>query len=158
MNEKAFERLVKEAVKEIPQEFLEKLENVTILVEDFPAHYQIEKLKERNLRGFLLGLYEGVPQIRRGRYGIGGQIPDKITIFRSPILAIARDVEHLKEIIKDTVIHEIAHHFGFSEEQINYHGSKIRGIPRAEKFVSRFHPLGKSRGIIARNKKGQKMM
>ena len=118
MNEKAFERLVKEAVKEIPQEFLEKLENVTILVEDFPTHYQIEKLKERNLRGFLLGLYEGVPQIRRGRYGIGGQIPDKITIFRRPILAIARDVEHLKEIIKDTVIHEIAHHFGFSEEQI----------------------------------------
>lgn len=118
MNEDVFERLVKEAVKEIPHEFLEKLENVSIIVDDYPTAFQISKLQKRGLRGFLLGLYEGVPQTRRGRYGIGGQIPDKITIFRLPILRLAQDAQHLKEIIKDTVIHEIAHHFGFSEEQI----------------------------------------
>lgn len=118
MEDLEFEKLVHKAVKEIPQEFLEKLENVSIIVEDIPSYYQLQKLRKRGIRGFLLGLYEGVPQTRRGRYGIGGALPDKITIFRRPILAISQNRMHLKEIIKDTVIHEIAHHFGFSEEQI----------------------------------------
>ena len=66
----------------------------------------------------LLGLYEGVPQTRRGRYGIGGHLPDKITIFKIPIERIARSKVHLIQIVVNTVRHEIAHHFGMDEHRV----------------------------------------
>lgn len=113
-----FGKLVDEAVASLPKEFLEKLENVAIVVADVPALYQIRKLRLRGVYGFLLGLYEGVPQTKRSYYGVGGHLPDKITIFKKPIMAIAHSENHLKEIIKNTVIHEIAHHFGMDESQV----------------------------------------
>lgn len=118
MDDEEFESLVDGAIDSIPSEFREKLENVSIFVEDFPNIYQREKLQGKGYRGLLLGLYEGVPHTKRGRYGVGGTLPDKITIFRRPILAIARSSEHLKDLVRKTVIHEIAHHFGMSEEAI----------------------------------------
>lgn len=111
-----FEILVDEALETIPEEFKELLSNVTVLVENFPKPHQLARLKMR--RGLLLGLYEGTPLTRRGRYGIGGQIPDKITIFRLPIMYIARSEEHLKKIVQNTVKHEIAHHFGMDEHTV----------------------------------------
>lgn len=118
MDDGEFESLVDEAIDSIPTEFREKLENVSIFVENFPNIYQIKKLQGKGFRGLLLGLYEGIPHTKRGRYGVGGTLPDKITIFSRPILAVARSPEHLKELVRKTVIHEIAHHFGMSERQI----------------------------------------
>ena len=118
MNDEEFAKIVAAAVKNIPEEFQDKLENVSILVEDLPTPNQLNKLRARGERGLLLGLYEGVPQTRRGRYGIGGHLPDKITIFRLPIERIARSKVHLIQIVVNTVKHEIAHHFGMDEQQV----------------------------------------
>lgn len=111
-----FEKIVEEGIKAIPEKFLRKLDNVSIVVEDEPTPVQIKKLRIR--RGLtLLGLYEGVPQAKRTAY-YGAVLPDKITVFQEPIEAVARDKEEIKEIVKNTVWHEIAHHFGMDETRV----------------------------------------
>lgn len=127
MDNETFEKLVDEAIALVPKEFLDKLENVTILVEDYPTHHQVMKIRKKGTRGMLLGLYEGVPQTKRGQYGIGGALPDKITIFRIPILKISRSYEDVKQIVQNTVKHEIAHHFGMDERQIHQAVNKNNG-------------------------------
>jgi predicted Zn-dependent protease with MMP-like domain len=116
MTNEEFEKLVGEAVDTIPQEFLEKLNNVAIVVEDVPTLQQRVKLRLRHGMS-LFGLYEGVSLLRRGA-GYTGALPDKITIFKRPMEYFARDNNDLKEIVKHTVWHEIAHHFGMSERQV----------------------------------------
>ena len=118
MSDEEFERLIQLALDELPSEFSEKLENVEVTFETFPSRAQMSAVGIRS-GGFLLGLYQGVPQTRRGRYGVGGQLPDKITIFKYPILMISRSYNEAVEKIKDTVMHEIAHHFGLSDDEIH---------------------------------------
>ena len=114
MTNEDFEKLVKEGIDSIDDRFLAKLKNVEIVVEDDPTPYQIERLK---LRGALLfGLYEGVPQTKRESYG--QVLPDKITIFKNPIEKVFFRPEDIKKAVKDTVWHEIAHHFGMDEKQV----------------------------------------
>ena len=117
MNDDEFQKLVDEAVTSIPKEFLEKLENVAIVIEDWPNSHQLRNLK-LSKNNLLFGLYEGVPQTRRGRYGIGATLPDKITIFKLPLMMVSGDYQMLKKNVADTVVHEIAHHFGMSEDDI----------------------------------------
>jgi len=110
-----FEKLVNEGIKAIPKKFLEKLDNVDIVIEDEPTPYQLRKLRTRG--GLILfGLYEGVPQTKRWHYG--QVLPDKITIFKKPIEKFAHSEEEIKEIVKNTVWHEIAHHFGMDEKRV----------------------------------------
>lgn len=127
-----FEKLVEEAIETIPEEFLKIMENVSIVVEDWPRRDQLSRIWRKGQHGMLLGLYEGVPQTRRGRYGVGGHLPDKITIFRIPILRISRSEEHLMQIVKSTVIHEIAHHFGMDEHQVRKAEHHRRGNARKD--------------------------
>lgn len=111
-----FELLVSAGIDAIPEKFLKKLDNVAITIDEAPSREQL--LKNHVGRGYtLFGLYEGVPQIKRWNYG-GGILPDKITIFRKPILTEADSEEEVKEIVKTTVWHEIAHHFGMDEEEV----------------------------------------
>lgn len=107
-----FEKLVSEAILALPDKFKKALDNVEIVVEDWPRFGMA--------RGrLLLGLYQGVPKTTWGR-SQGQQIPDKITIFRGPIYYLGRgDPKMIKSIITDTVIHEIAHHFGISDKRID---------------------------------------
>jgi len=116
LNHKEFEKIVEQGIKAIPEKFLQKLKNVAIVIEDEPAPAQKKKL---NLHpGWtLFGLYEGVPQISRGT-NYSAVLPDKITIFQKPIEAMARDRNEIREIVKNTVWHEIAHHFGMSEARV----------------------------------------
>ena len=117
--EEDFQQLVNKALADLPQEFKEKLDNVVIFVEDLPTREQVMQFRLRERYRILLGLYEGIPQTKRGiHYGIGGAVPDKITLFRYPILSLARSKRHLSELVKDTLYHEIGHHFGMSEEDI----------------------------------------
>ncbi|OGM21538.1 hypothetical protein A2714_00265 [Candidatus Woesebacteria bacterium RIFCSPHIGHO2_01_FULL_38_9] len=118
MSDDDFQKLIKESVLTIPEEFRKKLENVTIVYEDWPKSHQLGKLSVGNQRSLILGLYEGVPQTRRGHYGVGGTLPDKITLFKIPILMVAGNSQNVKKVIQDTVIHEVAHHFGISDETI----------------------------------------
>lgn len=116
MERKKFEEIVKEGMTAIPEKFLRKLDNVAIVIEDEPAPAQRRRMNIHS--GWtLLGLYEGVPQSKRG-VNYGEVLPDKITIFQKPIEEGARDEEDLKEIVRNTVWHEIAHHFGMSETQV----------------------------------------
>jgi len=111
-----FEKLVNEGIRAIPKRFLEKLENVDIVIEDEPTPYQLRKLGARkNL--LIFGLYEGVPKTKR--WGYGQVLPDKITIFKNSIEKVARQSESvIKEIVRNTVWHEIAHHFGLDEKKV----------------------------------------
>ena len=116
MNKKDFEELVERGIMAIPKKFLRKLDNVAIVIEDEPTPAQKKKLNIYT-NWTLLGLYEGIPQAGRGE-NYNAVLPDKITIFQKPIERDAQDEEDLKEIVKNTVWHEIAHHFGMSETQV----------------------------------------
>lgn len=101
----------------VPEKFRRLLENVAIIVENEPTLTQKRKLHIHE-NEMLFGLYEGVPKSARGS-NYTGVLPDKITIFMNPILEEAGgDGGRVKEIVRDTVWHEIAHHFGFDEEEI----------------------------------------
>jgi len=116
LNQKEFEKIVKEGIKAIPEKFLQKLKNVAIVIEDEPTLAQKKKLNIHP--GWtLFGLYEGVPQLERGA-GYSAVLPDKITIFQNPIEALADDEKDIKEMVKNTVWHEIAHHFGMNEVRV----------------------------------------
>src|SRR3989338_8235574 len=116
IHKKDFEKSVKEGIRAIPEKFLRKLDNVAIVIEDEPTPAQKKKLNIRSSL-VLLGLYEGVPKAKRGA-NYNAVLPDKITIFKKTIEEEARGEEDLKEIVKNTVWHEIAHHFGMSEVQV----------------------------------------
>lgn len=119
-----FEKIVEEGIKSIPAKFLAKLNNVGIVIENEPTPAQLKKLKIR--KGWtLFGLYEGVPQAKRNAY-YGAVLPDKITIFKKPIEGTARDEENIKEIVRNTVWHEIAHHFGMDEIRVRQAEEKKR--------------------------------
>ena len=115
MTKERFEELVNEGTGAIPKKFLEKLDNVDIVIEDEPTPYQLRKLKSRK-NSIIFGLYEGIPQTKRWHYS--QVLPDKITIFKKPIERIAKSEKEIKEIVKETVWHEIAHHFGMDEERV----------------------------------------
>jgi len=119
-----FEKIVEEGIKAIPERFLRKLDNVAIVVQDEPTPEQKKKL---NLRPnwTLFGLYEGVPQIKRG-VNYGAVLPDRITIFQKPIEAMAADEKGIIEMVKNTVWHEIAHRFGMDEARVRRAETKRR--------------------------------
>lgn len=110
-----FDELVTEAIEEVPEEFRERLDNVEIVVEEEPSP---QILKEMGLgRGMLLGLYQGVPQTKRNTWAMP-VLPDRITIYRRPILAICRTREQVVRQVRKTVVHEIAHHFGIGDARL----------------------------------------
>lgn len=112
-----FEDLVRKAVSEMPFSIKEKMDNVAICVEERPSEELNRKRGGARKNMYLLGLYQGVPKNVWGR-GFGGNLPDKITIFKEPIERFARDKERLKRIVQQTVYHEVAHHFGFNEKEV----------------------------------------
>jgi len=114
MEYEEFEQLVKEGINAIDKKFLQKLKNVEIVIEDNPTPFQLEKLRMRG--ALLFGLYEGIPQTKREGYG--QVLPDKITIFKNQIEQVYFRPEDIKKAVKDTVWHEIAHHFGMDEHQV----------------------------------------
>jgi len=125
LSQEKFEKIVDDALAKVPKKFLDKLNNVAVVIQDFPNPDQLKGLGVKNGRKekrsyLLLGLYQGVPQTKR--WGGGSIFPDKITIFKNPIERLANSEEDIKKIVKDTVKHEIAHHFGFSEEDIRKAG------------------------------------
>jgi predicted Zn-dependent protease with MMP-like domain len=116
MEREKFEALVVRAIDILPPEFQRKLENVDIVVENWPTRRQLRQAKHR-LPTQLLGLYQGVPQTRRGRrYGL--VLPDKISIFQKPIEAQCCFGDEIEAKIEEVVRHEIAHHFGLDEKTL----------------------------------------
>ena len=117
MNQKEFEELVIKAIDELPDDFKSKLENVDIVIEDQPDMELAKKLKLGS-RGRLLGLYQGVPLKARTHY-YGMVLPDKITLYQINIEnTCRREGIDLYGEVKHVLEHEIAHHFGISDQRL----------------------------------------
>jgi predicted Zn-dependent protease with MMP-like domain len=116
MTRSEFERLVEEALREIPRRFRRAMQNVAVVVEDEPSP---ELLAEMGLGpgDTLLGLYQGIPLPERS-WGYGNALPDRISIYQGPIEDEYETDEDIRSCIAETVIHEFGHYFGMSEEQI----------------------------------------
>ena len=115
ISRREFGRLVAQAVAELPQEVHDILDNVNIMVQDWPSPQQLESGDPDDPHS-LLGLYEGIPQLDRGHYNFA--LPDRITLFRRPLAQVCRSHDHLLEEVRATVVHEIAHHLGWSDEDL----------------------------------------
>jgi predicted Zn-dependent protease with MMP-like domain len=109
-----FEELVADALDSIPEELGEHMENVAVVVDDWPTKAQLA-----GRSGTLLGLYEGISLTNRGPLSYGAVMPDRITIFRGPLCQIARDEADLARQIRVTVIHEVGHHFGIDDARLH---------------------------------------
>ncbi len=112
--------LVEEALSTLPKEILAHMDNVAVIVAEWPSGDELRRAKVGSQTS-LYGLYEGIPLTRRGtRYGLVP--PDRITLYRGPLLMACRTVDALREQVRRTVVHEIAHHFGISEARIQHLG------------------------------------
>jgi predicted Zn-dependent protease with MMP-like domain len=117
MTDEQFEALVAQGIDDLREDVQRRLKNIAIVIEDMPTR---EQLWENNVEegGTLFGLYEGVPLTDRGIEE--PLFPDKVTIFKNPILAAYTDPEDIRACVSNTIWHEIAHHFGLDEEAVAY--------------------------------------
>ncbi|WP_108250919.1 metallopeptidase family protein [Planctomonas deserti] len=103
-----FERLVVAELDELPDDMVDGLDNVVFVVEDRPEDGTLD----------LLGLYDGVSLTERGQYGFG-EMPDRIILYREPLLAVSEDEEQLRDEIHVTLVHEIAHFYGIDDDRLH---------------------------------------
>ena len=115
MERSRFERLVRQAVLDLPEAVRTQVDNLDLVVEDWPTEGQLlgSGLGEGDL---LLGLYEGVPLTNRHDYGM--VLPDKITLFQRSIESLCSTEEEIVREVRETVFHEVAHHFGIDDERL----------------------------------------
>lgn len=116
MSDEEFESYVREGIDAIPEEFAKHVDNVAVVVQDMPTPEQAHKLQLRP-HSLLFGLYEGTPKPKRR--DTPWSLPDKITIFKYPALAVSRTREEVRQHVMKTVWHEFGHHFGLSDAQIH---------------------------------------
>jgi predicted Zn-dependent protease with MMP-like domain len=114
-----FDALVEEALATIPERFRDALKNVAIVVEDEPTDEQLDSVDDGSMEegDTLLGLYEGTPLTER-QWDDGNRLPDKVTLFQGPIEDASEDNDDVVVAIGETLIHEIGHYFGLSEDEI----------------------------------------
>ena len=123
LTDEEFEAAVQSAVDSIPEEFLDDLENVAILLADEPDVDDFGGDGYYTEEGDLLGLYDGIALTERGGwYGAGDDYPDTITVFKGPHERLSDDRAEVLEEIRKTVVHEIAHYFGMDEDQVDEMG------------------------------------
>ena len=117
MSDQQFHDMIARAIDELPRRYIDHLDNVAITYENGPTPEQLTKqgVREGDL---LLGLYEGVPLTERGA-GYNLVLPDKITIFKQPILQLSHDEVDFYQRVKHTLWHEIAHHYGLDHDRIH---------------------------------------
>jgi len=116
MERDKFEKLVEEALADLPEKFKERLNNITVIVEEKPSREVYERLGGSPF-SLILGLYHGVPFKHRGPF-YGNVPPDVITIYQNPIEKICSTEEEIKKKVKEVVVHEIAHYFGFDDKEL----------------------------------------
>lgn len=116
MTREQFDALVDEAVRSIPARFRAALRNIVIVVEDEPSQEVLEEM-EIDPPDTLFGLYQGTPLTER-RWDYGNALPDRVTLFQRPIERESEDRDDVVAAIGETLIHELGHYFGLSEEEI----------------------------------------
>lgn len=115
MDRRRFERLVERALRRLPARFRDSLQNVAVVVEDWPRPEHLDDVGAEDKRD-LLGLYLGVPLTERFDYNMA--LPDRILIFQKPIEAACATDDDVVEQVRITVLHEIAHHFGMDDAEL----------------------------------------
>ena len=123
VSDEEFEKMISDAIDSLPEDRIKGLKNIAITYEDQPSSEQHKKLKLRNDQS-LYGLYEGIPLTKRAAVsglfaGTPMVLPDKITIFKLPILYSARSIEEAREQVRHTLWHEIAHYYGLDHDRID---------------------------------------
>jgi predicted Zn-dependent protease with MMP-like domain len=103
-----FEKLVIGELDELPDEMVDGLENLVFVTEDRPADGSLD----------LLGLYEGIALTDRDHYGFG-ELPDRIVLYREPLLAVAETLDELRDEVHVTLVHEIAHYYGIDDDELH---------------------------------------
>jgi predicted Zn-dependent protease with MMP-like domain len=116
MTRESFERLVEEALREIPARFRREMRNVAVVVEDAPHPALLEEM-DVEPGDTLFGLYQGTPLPERS-WSHGNTLPDRISIYQGPIEEACEDEDEIRDCVVETVIHEFGHYFGMNEEQI----------------------------------------
>jgi predicted Zn-dependent protease with MMP-like domain len=111
-----FEALVEQALAELPAEILQYMDNVAMTIADWPSASELKRARVTHPRQ-LFGMYEGIPLTKRGRH-YHAVAPDRIILYQGPLQAAHHTLPALREQIRRTVVHEIAHHFGISEARI----------------------------------------
>jgi predicted Zn-dependent protease with MMP-like domain len=122
LDRERFEEHVEKAFLHLPDAFKDRVDNVQIIVEDYPTDEQVRSLRLPSRR-HLLGLYEGISLEKRGVwYGTSPTVPDRITLFQKNIESQCRSDEEVEKKIHEVLIHELAHYFGMDEEEIRSAG------------------------------------
>ena len=108
VTEEEFEKLVADELDQLPDEMVDGLDNVVFVIEGRPEDGSLD----------LLGLYDGLALTERGNYGFG-ELPDRIILFRESLIAACDDMQHLRDEIHVTLVHEIAHFYGIDDEELH---------------------------------------
>ena len=116
MTRERFEKLVGEAMALIPKRFRLEMKNIAVVVEDEPSAELLDEM-EIEPPDSLYGLYQGTPLPER-TWGYGNTLPDRVTLFQKPIEEDSEDEDDVRAVIGETLIHEVGHYFGLSEEEI----------------------------------------
>ena len=116
MTRERFEKLVGEAMALIPKRFRLEMQNIAVVVEDEPSAELLDEM-EIEPPDSLYGLYQGTPLPER-TWGYGNTLPDRVTLFQKPIEEDSEDEDDVRAVIGETLIHEVGHYFGLSEEEI----------------------------------------
>ncbi len=110
MNRSDYDAVVRDAMDALPEKFRSQMDGVVVVIEDRP---------QRGRRARLLGLYEGVPVTAWGKGNAVAELPDQITLFTQTIERVAKSEEEIPHIVRETLWHEIAHHFGFDHDAMH---------------------------------------
>ena len=116
-SDEEFEEMINNGISRLPKLYQENLNNVGFVIADEPTPEQREELKLR-CNETLFGLYQGIPLTKRGT-GYNLVLPDKITIFKLPIVAVSYSLDDIAEHVRHTVWHEVAHYYGLNHDQIH---------------------------------------
>ena len=119
MTNQEFEDAVEDALRSLPKRFADLLDNVAVVVEDEPSDDDLDVLDDDEDGAELLGIYRGIALTER-RHDMLPALPDTIAIFRGPILRVTRNRRDAVQQIRETVIHELGHYFGLSDDDMHY--------------------------------------
>jgi predicted Zn-dependent protease with MMP-like domain len=119
VNPAEFERLVQTALAGLPAQYRRLLKNVAVIVEEEPPSDVLQELGLES-EDDLLGLYSGVARDEESFFDPAGQLPARISIYRGPILRLCRTTQEVVQEVRDTVVHEIGHHFGLDDDEMPY--------------------------------------